>query len=87
MESKRLSNQRKKGENNAKNGNAYLAWAFFEAAHFAIQFLPAAKRFYDKKAAQRNPILAMKALSHKIARACYYLMRDQVPFDPARLFG
>src|SRR5688572_3360564 len=87
VDSKRLSNQRKKGENNTKNGNAYLAWAFFEAAHFAIQFLPAAKRFYDKKAAQRNPILAMKALSHKIARACYYLMRDQVPFDPARLFG
>lgn len=87
VDSKRLSNQRKKGENNTKNGNAYLAWAFFEAAHFAIQFLPAAKRFYDKKAAQRNPILAMKALSHKIARACYYVMRDQVPFDPARLFG
>jgi transposase len=29
----------------------------------------------------------MKALSHKMARACYYVMRDQVPFDPARLFG
>jgi hypothetical protein len=40
----------------AKNGNQYLAWAFFEAAHFAIQYLPAAKRFYEKKAAQRHPI-------------------------------
>jgi transposase len=70
-----------------KIGNPYLAWAFFEAAHFAIQYLPAAKRFYEKKAAQRNKILAMKALSHKLARACYYVMRDQVPFDPARLFG
>ena len=87
VNSNRLSNEKKKGQNNAKNGNAYLAWAFFEAAHFAIQFLPAAKRFYEKKAAQRNPILAMKALSHKLARACYYLMRDQVPFDPVRLFG
>jgi len=87
VESRRTSNQKKKGENNAKNGNPYLAWAFFEAAHFAIQYLPAAKCFYERKAAQRNPILAMKALSHKIARACYYLMRDQVPFEPARLFG
>jgi len=87
VDSKRTSNDRKKGEGNVKNGNAYLAWAFFEAAHFAKQFLPAAKRFYEKKAAQRNPILAMKALSHKIARACYYIMRDQVPFDAARLFG
>jgi transposase len=87
VNSERRSNDKKKGENNAKNGNPYLAWAFFEAAHFAIQFLPAAKRFYEKKAAERNPILAMKALSHKIARACYYLMRDRVPFDPMRLFG
>jgi transposase len=87
VNSNRLSNEKKKGENNVKNGNPYLAWAFFEAAHFAIQFLPAAKHFYERKAAQRNPILAMKALSHKLARACYYLMRDQVPFDPARLFG
>ena len=87
VESRRTSNEKKKGENNAKNGNPYLAWAFFEAAHFAIQYLPEAKRFYNRKAAQRNPILAMKALSHKIARACYYLMRDQVPFEPARLFG
>jgi transposase len=87
VDSKRLSNGKKKGENNAKNGNPYLSWAFFEAAHFAIQYLPAAKGFYDRKAAQRNPILAMKALSHKLARACYYVMRDRVSFDPTRLFG
>jgi hypothetical protein len=29
----------------------------------------------------------MKALSHKMARARYYVMRDKVPFDPMRLFG
>ena len=60
---------------------------FPRRAHFAIQYLPTAKRFYEKKAAQRHPILAMKALSHKIARACYYVMRDRISFDPARLFG
>lgn len=87
VDSKRISNEKKKGKNNAKNGNPYLAWAFYEAAHFAIQFLPTAKRFYERKAAQRNPILAMKALSHKLARACYYVMRNRVPFDPVRLFG
>jgi len=87
VDTERISNEKQKGENNRKNGNPYLAWAFFEAAHFAIQYLPAAKGFYERKAAQRNPILAMKALSHKLARACYYVMRDQVPFDPAKLFG
>lgn len=87
VDSKKTSNGKKKGEGNIKNGNPYLAWAFFEAAHFAIQYLPAARRFYEKKAAQRHPILAMKALSHKIARACYYVMRDRVPFDEERLFS
>lgn len=87
VDSRKTSNEKKKGENNVKNGNPYLAWAFFEAAHFAILFLPAARRFYEKKAAQRNPILAVKALAHKIARACYYMMRDKVPFDAARLFA
>lgn len=87
VDATRTSNDKKKSENNAKNGNRYLAWAYFEAAHFAIQFMPAAKRFYEKKAAQRNPILAMKALSHKIARASYYVMRDLSPFDEGRLFS
>ena len=87
VDSTKTSNEKKKGEGNAKNGNAYLAWAFFEAAHFAIQFLPPAKRFYERKAAERNPILAMKALAHKIARACFYIMRDQTRFNAARLFG
>ena len=87
VDSKKTSNGKKKGEGNTKNGNQYLAWAFFEAAHFAIQYLPAAKRFYERKAAQRHPILAVKALAHKIARASYYLMRDQVPFDETGLFS
>jgi len=87
VDATRTSNDKKKSENNAKNGNRYLSWAYFEAAHFAIQFMPAAKRFYEKKKAQRNPILAMKALSHKLARASYFVMRDLAPFDETRLFS
>jgi len=64
VESKRISNEKKKGTNNAKNGNRYLAWAFYEAAHFAIQFLPPAKRFYERKATQRNEILAVNPDGH-----------------------
>ena len=32
-----LSNGKKKGEGNSKNGNRYLAWAFVEAANFAVR--------------------------------------------------
>jgi len=87
VESIHSSNGKKKGEGNRKNGNPHLAWAFHEAAHFAVRYLPAAQRFYARKARERNSIVAMKALAHKLARACYYVLRDGVPFVPERLFG
>ena len=84
--SEKLSNGKKKGQGNSKNGNKYLAWAFIEAANFAIRFNEQAKRFYQRKAAKSNRVVALKAVAHKLARASYYVMRDQVPFDSAKLF-
>jgi transposase len=84
--SKRLSDGKKKGENNKKNGNKYLAWAYVEAAHFAIRHIPKAQRFYQQKMAKSNGAVATKALANKLARASYFIMRDQVPFDEDMLF-
>jgi transposase len=86
VNSQRISNGKKKGENNRKNGNKYLSWAYVEAANFAIRYCPKAQRFYQRKKAERNGIVAIKALSNKIARASYYIMRDQVAFNEERLF-
>lgn len=86
VKSERISNGKKKGENNKKNGNKYLSWAYVEAANFAIRFSPEAQRFYQRKKAKRNGIVAIKALSNKIARASYYVMRDQVDYDIEYLF-
>ncbi len=86
VDAKRLSNGKKKADNNAKNGNKYLAWAFVEAAHFAVEHYPEAKRFHDKKAAKTNGMVAIKALAHKLARAAFHVLRDQKPFDPKKLF-
>lgn len=86
VKSERESNGKKKGENNRKNGNKHLSWAYVEAANFSIRFSPEAQRFYQKKKAKRNGIVALKALSNKIARASYYIMRDQVPYDVEKLF-
>jgi transposase len=86
VKSERLSNGKKKGENNRKNGNKYLSWAYVEAANFAIRFCPKAQRFYQRKKAKTNGIVAIKALSNKLARASYYIMRDQVPYDASKLF-
>ena len=86
VKSERESNKKKKGEGNRKNGNKYLAWAYVEAANFAIRHYPEFQSFYNRKKAKRNGIVAIKALSNKLARASYYVMRDQVPYDANHLF-
>jgi len=87
VESRKISNAKKKGEGNRKNGNKYLAWAYVEAAHFAVNNNEKIKRFFQRKSAKRNKILAIKAVAHKLARACFCMMRDQVPFDVERAFA
>ena len=86
VKSERISNGKKKNQNNKKNGNKYLSWAYVEAAHFMIRNSVKAHRFYQKKKAERNGIVAMKAIGNKICRASYYIMRDHVPFDEDMLF-
>ena len=76
-----------KGSGNTKNGNKYLAWAFVEAANFAIRFNSKVKSFYQKKKSKSNAIVAIKAVAHKLCRACYYIMKDEVPFDITKAFA
>ena len=85
--SQKLSNGKRKGQGNKKNGNRYLAWAFGEAAHFAIRFNPGIRRYYQRKATRTKVMVALKAVAHKLARASYYVMRDQVPFEVAKSFS
>ncbi len=87
VKAERNSNHRVKGQGLRKNGNPYLSWAFHEAAHFAVRFQPDAKRWYEKKRSRTCPLVAIRALAHKLARAAYFMMRDQVPYEPKRLFG
>ena len=83
----RLSNNKKKGEGNRRNGNKYLAWAFIEAANMARRWCPEAKRFHERKRARTNNAVATKALAHKLARACYHMLKTGEPFDMKRCFG
>jgi transposase len=87
VDSVHTSNRKKKGEGNVKNGNRYLAWAFVEAANFARRFCPEAKHFFERKKAKTNTIVATKALAHKLARACYHILREGRPFDVTRCFA
>jgi transposase len=86
VKSDRLSNKKKKGEGNRKNGNKYLAWAYVEAANFAVRSYPEFQGFYDRKKSRTNGVVAIKAVSNKLARASYYVMRDHVPYDASKMF-
>ncbi len=86
VKSEKRSNEKKKGSGNRKNGNKYLSWAYVEAANFAIRYHPKARRFYDRKASRTNNTVARKALANKMARASYYIMRDQVAYDENKMF-
>lgn len=87
VDSKKISNGKKKGKGNTKNGNKYLAWAFVEAANFAIRYSSRIKSFYQRKKAKTKGVVAIKAVAHKLCRACYYIMRDQVVFNTTKAFG
>jgi transposase len=82
-----LSNDKKKGKGNEKNGNRYLAWAYSEAAELARRFDERARAYYQRKEAMTNRMVAHQALSHKLARAAYHVMRDDVPFVAEMIFS
>ena len=85
--SQKISNGKRKGSGNTKNGNKYLAWAFIEAANFAVRYQPRIKSFYQKKKAKSHGVLAIKAVAHKLCRACYYIIKDRVVFDVTKAFA
>jgi transposase len=87
VRSQRLSNGKVKGKGNRKNGNPYLAWAYMEAAHYAIRHYGPVRRFYERKQARTHRVVALKSVAHKLARAGYYVMRDQEPFKMELAFG
>jgi transposase len=86
VDTRRISNGKKKGENNGKCGNKYLAWAYVEAANFAQRYDLQCRQFYDRKSAKANKIVATKALACKLAKAAWHMMSQEAAYDPARMF-
>ena len=87
VKTEHTSNGRKKGEGNAKSGNRYLAWAFVEAANYAVRYSPELRAWFQRKMAKTKRVVAIKAMANKLSKACFFLMRDGVEFDVKRLVG
>jgi transposase len=86
VDAQRLSNGKRKADNNQKCGNKYLAWAWVEAANFAKRYDELCRRWFDRKAARTSKVIATKALACKLAKAAWYLMAQDAAYDEKRVF-
>lgn len=87
VKSERVSNGKKKGENNRKNGNVYLSWAFIEVANRAKTMNKEIGRYFQRKSQRTNSIVATKSVAAKLAKSCYFVLRDEVSFDLKKFSG
>lgn len=89
VKAEKLSNGRKKGENHRKCGNPYLVWAWLEAANFALRYSPEIKRWYQRKVKRCGglTVVALKAVAAKLAKAAYYMLKNQEAFKLEQVFG
>jgi transposase len=69
------------GTSGTKIGNAYLKWAFSEAAVFFLRNHPAGQKYLARLENKHGKGKALTVLAHKLARAVYYMLTRDVVFD------
>ena len=81
---KRESAGKAYGTGGGKIGNAYLKWAFSEAAVLFLRGNPEAQAWLERKANQHNKAKALTIFALKLGRAVYFMLKRKVPFDQKR---
>jgi transposase len=69
------------GTSGTKIGNAYLKWAFSEAAVLFLRNNPAGQKYLARLEKKHGKGKALTVLAHKLARAVYYMVKRRVVFD------
>jgi transposase len=69
------------GAANRKMGNAYLRWAFGEAAILMLRERPEVKKYHQKLKSKHGKAKALAILTHRIGRSVYYMLTKQKVFD------
>jgi len=75
------------GSGGGKIGNAFLKWAFSEAAVLFLRKNPEAQKWLEKKANQFNKAKALTILAHKLGRAVYFMLQRKTVFDQQRFLN
>jgi len=81
------SGGKKYGYTGKKIGNAYLKWAFSEAAVLFLRGNPDGQRYVNRLTRKYGKAKALTVLAHRIARAVYHMLQRKTPFDPKRFLA
>jgi len=69
------------GTSGTKIGNAYLKWAFSEAAVLFLRTNPAGQKYLARLEKKHGKGKALTVLAHKLARAVYHMLKRETAFD------
>src|SRR5262245_31113302 len=78
------SGGRQVGTGNRKAGNAWLKWAFSEAAVLSAQKDEQIGRLLERLGSRLGKAKALSALAHKLGRAFYHMLHTREVFDVNR---
>ncbi len=78
------SNGKIMGTSGKKIGNAHLRWAFSEAAQLFLKGNEPGQKYMQKIINKHGKGKALSILAHKLGRALYYMLKNQVAFDMNR---
>jgi len=78
------SDNKRCGGGNAKAGNAWLKWAFSEAAVLSAQKDERIGAYHQRLASKLGKAKAYSALAHKLGRAFYHMLHTKEVFDVNR---
>ncbi|WP_064669120.1 IS110 family transposase, partial [Vibrio nigripulchritudo] len=73
-----------KGTHGNKIGNAYLKWAFSEAAVLYLRGNEPAQKYLHRLQKRMSKAKALSALAHKLGRCVYFMLRNKTVFDEKR---
>jgi transposase len=75
------SNGKSYGHSGKKIGNAHLRWAFGEAVILMLKGNKPMQAQLQKMASRHGKGKALAILAHRLGRAVYFMLKNQVPFD------
>jgi transposase len=78
---------KRSGTSGKKIGNAYLKWAFSEAAVLFLRNNPQGQRYLKKLESKHGKAKALTLLAQRLGRVVYYLLTRNQVFDMTKFLA